>query len=121
MRRRYALDIPIHIMRHEKNQGLGATIRDGLRTAALLCSPHDVIVAMDADNTHTPGLIRSMVRLIREGSDVVIASRYQPGSYIRGVPFHRNLISFGAQSAVQDRLSDPRGPGLHLRLPRLPR
>ena len=95
--RRYALDIPIHIVRHEKNQGLGATIRDGLRTAALLCSPHDVIVAMDADNTHTPGLIRSMVRLIREGSDVVIASRYQPGSFIRGVPFHRNLISFGAR------------------------
>jgi dolichol-phosphate mannosyltransferase len=95
--RRYAGDLPIHIVRHEVNQGLGATIRDGLRTASLICSPQDIVVAMDADNTHTPGLIRSMVRLIREGNDVVIASRYQPGSYIRGVPFHRNLLSFGAR------------------------
>lgn len=95
--RRYADDLPMHIVRHEHNQGLGATIRDGLRAATLLCSPQDIVVAMDADNTHTPGLIRGMVRLIREGNDVVIASRYQPGSYIRGVPFHRNLLSLGAR------------------------
>lgn len=95
--RRYADLLPIRVVRHEVNQGLGATIRDGLRAASTLCSPHDIVVAMDADNTHTPGLIRSMVRLIREGNDVVIASRYQPGSYIRGVPFHRNLLSLGAR------------------------
>ena len=117
---RYATDIPISIQRHEKNQGLGATIRDRLRTAAMLCSSNDIVVAMDADNTHTPGLIRSMVRLIREGNDVVIASPYQPGSYIRGVPFHRNCLSFSA-SAVQDLVPDPRGQGLHLRLPPLSR
>jgi dolichol-phosphate mannosyltransferase len=56
---------------------------------------------MDADNTHTPGLIRNMIRVVREGADVVIASRYQSGSYIRGVPLHRKLLSLGARAMFQ--------------------
>ena len=32
---------------------------------------------------------------IREGADVVIASRYQPGAQIIGVPRHRQLMSNG--------------------------
>jgi dolichol-phosphate mannosyltransferase len=95
--RDYAQYMPIRVEQHKRNQGLGATIRDGLQTASSVCSDRDIVIAMDADNTHTPGLIRSMVRLIKEGNDVVIASRYQPGSYIRGVPLHRNVLSFGAR------------------------
>ncbi|MFO0946355.1 MAG: glycosyltransferase [Planctomycetota bacterium] len=98
---RYARSIPLHLERHGKNQGLGATIRDGLRVAATRCSPGDIVVAMDADNTHTPGLIRSMVRLIHEGNDVVIASRYQPGSYIRGLSWFRRFLSFAARVLFQ--------------------
>jgi dolichol-phosphate mannosyltransferase len=51
---------------------------------------------MDADDTHTPGLILRMVRHITEGCDVVIASRYQPGSRTIGVPWSRRLLSYGA-------------------------
>jgi len=92
----YARFMPIRIERHEANQGLGATIRGGLKVASAACRDDDVVVAMDADNTHTPGLIRSMSRLIEEGSDVVIASRYRPGSYVRGVPLHRRVLSYVA-------------------------
>jgi dolichol-phosphate mannosyltransferase len=94
--RGYQGRLTIEIVEHEQNRGLGETIRDGLRYAAAACGPRDIVIAMDADNTHTPGLIRSMVRLVREGNDVVIASRYQRGAYIRGVPFHRQLLSLGA-------------------------
>jgi dolichol-phosphate mannosyltransferase len=93
--------MPLRFYRHEVNQGLGATIRDGLEIAVSRASPRDVIVAMDADNSHTPGLIRGMVRLIYEGNDVVIASRYRYGSYVRGVPFHRQLLSLGARLLFQ--------------------
>jgi dolichol-phosphate mannosyltransferase len=48
---------------------------------------------MDADLTHTPGLIASMVRMIHEGRDVVVASRYRPGSAVVGLALHRRLIS----------------------------
>jgi dolichol-phosphate mannosyltransferase len=84
------------IQRHEANLGLGATIRDGLVTAMRLAADNDIIVTMDADDTHSPGLILRMVSMVREGFDAVIASRYQKGSRIVGVPFHRRLLSSGA-------------------------
>lgn len=88
--------MPLILKSHAQNQGLGATIRDGLLAAVELASPGDVVITMDADDTHTPGLILRMVRLIREGFDVVIASRYQPGSRTIGVPWSRRLLSYGA-------------------------
>ena len=91
-----APQMPVRIERHEVNQGLGATIRDGLRAAADACGDRDIVVALDADNTHPPGLIGSMVRRIREGNDVVIASRYRPGARVMGVPAFRRFLSWGA-------------------------
>src|SRR5205085_4401972 len=77
--------LPITLYRHEKNQGLGPTIRDGLYYASKTASDNDIVITMDADETHTPGLILRMVRMIREGHDVVIASRYQPGARVYGL------------------------------------
>jgi len=90
----YAGRQPIHILRHQVNQGLGAALRDGLYHAAGIAGDRDIIVTMDADASHTPGLILRMIRMVREGHDVVIASRYQPGAVVRGVPFRRRLISW---------------------------
>jgi dolichol-phosphate mannosyltransferase len=53
----------------------------------------DIIVTMDSDNTHTPGLIAGMVRGIREGNDVMIASRFRPGARSLGVPLYRRLLT----------------------------
>jgi len=91
---RAALTQPVIVERHPANLGLGATIRDGLLKACELSQPKDVLVTLDADNSHTPELIQRLVRLIREGHDVVIASRYQPGSRVRGVPMLRRIISY---------------------------
>jgi dolichol-phosphate mannosyltransferase len=86
--------LPIHIEKHASNMGLGATIRDGLFTACQMAEPRDILVTLDADNSHTPELVLRMVRQIREGHDVVIASRYQRGSHVRGVPFLRRVLSY---------------------------
>lgn len=91
-----ATHYPMLIERHEINQGLGSTIRDGLLRAAAEADPSDVLVTLDADNTHTPDLIVRMVRMIREGHDVVIASRYQRGSVVRGVSLLRRFLSRAA-------------------------
>lgn len=98
---RYKSLLPLQIHRHECNQGLGATVRDGLQIAASHCGDRDIVVAMDADNTHLPGLIRRMTRRIHEGCDVVIASRYRAGAIVRGVPWHRRALSFGARVLFQ--------------------
>jgi dolichol-phosphate mannosyltransferase len=88
--------VPLTVLVHENNLGLGATMRDGFQYVANRCSTDDIVVAMDADNTHNPGLIPNMVNCISEGNDVVIASRYQNGSYIRGVSGLRQLLSLAA-------------------------
>ena len=93
---RCAAFMPIHLMEHQVNRGLGATIRDGLVAAANRAGDRDIIVTMDADDTHAPGLILRMVRMISEGHDVVIASRYRPGSRCVGVPASRQALSYVA-------------------------
>jgi dolichol-phosphate mannosyltransferase len=92
----YATMLPVRICAHPVNLGLGAAIRDGLQVAVQAARENDIIITMDADETHSPGLIMRMARMIQEGFDVVIASRYQAGSRVLGVPLLRRLMSFGA-------------------------
>jgi len=85
--------MPLERVDHETNRGLGEAVRTGLLRALEDAEDRDIIVTMDSDNTHTPGLIAGMVRGIREGNDVVIASRFRPGARIMGVPFYRRVLS----------------------------
>ena len=88
--------MPLHLLQHNTNRGLAAALRTGLSYVRERAEDSDVIVTMDSDNSHMPGLILAMVRKIREGADVVIASRFQPGSRVVGVPWNRQLLSWGA-------------------------
>jgi dolichol-phosphate mannosyltransferase len=81
---------------HAQNQGLAEALKSGLLEAVRQAGNRDIIITMDSDNTHTPGLIMRMVRMIREGHDVVIASRYRRGARVIGVPFPRRVLSYGA-------------------------
>lgn len=92
----HAPRMKLTVERHARNQGLGPTVRDGLRLAAQRAAPEDVIVVMDADDTHPAGLIPSMVRCIEEGNDVVIASRYRQGAHVAGLSPLRRAMSSGA-------------------------
>lgn len=85
--------LALTVLRHERNLGLGA----GLRTGIYWCLDHakddDVIVTLDADNTHPPALIPVLVSRVREGFDLAIASRYRGGSVVHGVPGYRRALS----------------------------
>jgi len=93
---RFGNEVPLEVVRHEKNQGLGATLRDGLNHVIGGLDDHDIVITMDADDSHVPGLIPRMCRRVREGHDVVIASRFRPGARVYGVPLMRQLFSLGA-------------------------
>jgi len=90
-----ASELPIEVLRNEKNLGLDGTFMRGVRRAAETADDDDIIVCMDADNTHLPSQILRMARNIEEGRDVVIASRYQYGAVVRGVPRFRRFLSGG--------------------------
>ncbi len=85
--------VPLLALRHAHNQGLGPTIRDGLLRATEVAAAEDIIVSMDADGSHDPALVPEMVRMINEGCDVVIASRYQPNARVFGLAWHRRIFS----------------------------
>jgi dolichol-phosphate mannosyltransferase len=92
----WAERLPLVVVPHAVNQGLGAALRDGLAAAVARAGARDVVVTMDADDTHPPGLIARLLDHIDAGHDVVIASRYRPGSRVCGVPQMRRVMSNGA-------------------------
>jgi dolichol-phosphate mannosyltransferase len=88
--------LPLTILRHDTNMGLGRTVRDGLCAAATEADPQDVVVTMDADETHPTSFIGDLLDKLEQGADVAIASRFQPGAKVTGVPASRRLFSRGA-------------------------
>ncbi|HBB35145.1 MAG TPA: hypothetical protein DC064_25985 [Cyanobacteria bacterium UBA9273] len=92
----YAQSLPLDIVYHKINRGLGESIRDLFEYAADICQPADIIVRMDCDDTHEPQFIPSLIAKISEGYDVVIASRFRPGGGQLGVSKYRAFISYGA-------------------------
>lgn len=78
---------------HPHNMGLAAALRTGLGYVASAAQSDDIVVIMDADNTHDPALIPHMMQRIDAGFDVVIASRFRPGAHVVGVPLVRQFLS----------------------------
>jgi dolichol-phosphate mannosyltransferase len=92
----FAQRMPITILDHGVNKGLGAAMLTGLEYAARTAGPDDIVVAMDADNTHDPALMDAIAAQIGAGADVVIASRYQKGGEELGLTAVRKVLSRGA-------------------------
>jgi dolichol-phosphate mannosyltransferase len=97
----------VELIEHPENRGLAEAIRTGLTACLDGADGRDIILTMDADNSHLPGLIPSMVRKIAEGHDVVIASRYQRGARVIGLSPARELLSFGASLMFRALLPIP--------------
>lgn len=102
-----ATRLPIDVVVHEQNRGLAAALRTGLEYACARAAPDDVIVTMDADNTHDPAQIPQMLQAIAGGTDLVVASRYVRGARQVGVPIHRVLLSAGVGWLLRVRFGLP--------------
>jgi dolichol-phosphate mannosyltransferase len=93
--------LPLQVIDHGQNKGLGEALRSGLSKAGHLCGPEDIIITMDADNTHPPELIPTLLAKIDSGCDLAIASRYVSGAEEVGLSFHRKLLSRAASSLLK--------------------
>lgn len=86
--------LALELVRHPENRGLGGALWSGLLRAATVAADDDILVTMDADDTHDPAYIPAIRDAIRDrGLDVVVASRYAHGGHEFGVPPARRLLS----------------------------
>jgi dolichol-phosphate mannosyltransferase len=87
-----AAEYPVTLLRHERNKGLGEALKTGLIHVAAHGRADDLLLTMDADDTHDPALVFPMREKIIN-NDIVIASRYCPGGVQTGVGAVRALLS----------------------------
>lgn len=89
----------IKILNHEENKGLGGALMTGFTYA--LNGPsvnpeQDILITLDADNTHPADRIPLLLQKMREGTDLAIASRYVIGAQQVGLSHFRKVLSWGA-------------------------
>ena len=91
--------LDLKLITFEKNRGVGEVFREGFTfiTNDSRSPGDDVCVVLDSDNTQDPRLMPEMVRRIRNGDDVVIASRFAKGGRMVGCPWARQLFSYGVR------------------------
>lgn len=90
------LGVKTHLIKGGANKGLGHALLYLVEYCADTASPEDMVIIMDADATHNPEHIHRMSGYIKDGFDVVIASRYTPYSRVKGLKFYRRVLSNAA-------------------------
>jgi len=101
---RMASDDPaVHVLHRSGKQGLGKAYVAGFGWA--LDRGYDVVVEMDADGSHQPEELPRLLDALVERSggrgpaaDLVIGSRWVPGGSVVHWPWHRELLSRGANT-----------------------
>jgi dolichol-phosphate mannosyltransferase len=94
--------MPVHLVRHPYNMGLGRAIQTGLTEARKFGG---IVVTMDADNSHDPAYIEQMIEQFESKDvDLVICSRYQKGSRVVGLNAFRRFLSFGCFMTMKSLL-----------------
>jgi dolichol-phosphate mannosyltransferase len=88
----------VRVLNRHGIRGLGRSYIDGLKLA--IDEPVDVICQMDADLSHDPAQLPSLIAATAR-ADVVIGSRYVPGGKIVNWPFRRRLLSRFANMYVR--------------------
>ncbi len=83
----------VHLLARPAKSGLGSAYRDGFAWG--LERGYDAFVEMDADFSHDPSALGSILEPLARGYDVSIGSRYMPGGSIPNWAWHRELLSRG--------------------------
>jgi len=93
--------LPVAIVRHAVNRGLGTAINSGLRAALGESLDDDAIVTLEADNTSDLSDLPAMLERFYAGDDIVLASVYAPGGRILGVAPWRLAASKGVSNVFR--------------------
>ncbi|MDR6972475.1 polyprenol monophosphomannose synthase [Leifsonia shinshuensis] len=104
-----ATDANVHVMHRSGKEGLGAAYRAGMTWG--LDAGFGAIVEMDADGSHQPEQLPSLLAALRgvdrPGADVVLGSRWVEGGGVVNWPARRRAISRGGSAYSRIALGLP--------------
>jgi len=81
----------VEVLRRPAKTGLGTAYRAGFTVG--VARGYDVLVQMDADLSHDPAALSSLLREVDHGADLVVGSRYVPGGSVPHWPWFRRALS----------------------------
>jgi dolichol-phosphate mannosyltransferase len=81
----------IDVLRRPAKQGLGTAYRAGF--AIGLEKGYEALVQIDADLSHDPAVLPTLLKEVESGADLAIGSRYVPGGEIPHWPWFRRALS----------------------------
>jgi glycosyltransferase involved in cell wall biosynthesis len=85
-----ATDDHVHVLHRTRKQGLGTAYREGFAWG--LSRGYDVFCEMDADGSHQPEALPTLLERLRS-ADLVIGSRWVPGGRVENWSRGRQLLS----------------------------
>ena len=89
-----ATELPdVHLLARTSKSGLGSAYRAGFAWG--LERGYDACIEIDADFSHDPAALPTLVAPLDEGFDLAIGSRYVEGGSIPNWAWHRHLLSRG--------------------------
>ena len=89
----------LFLLDRKEKQGLGPAYLDGFSWA--LENNYNIIFEMDADHSHDPKEITKMIKILQDGYDLVVGSRYKDGINVLNWPLGRILLSYTASIYVR--------------------
>ncbi|TSC63370.1 MAG: Glycosyltransferases involved in cell wall bioproteini [Parcubacteria group bacterium Gr01-1014_106] len=96
----------LFLLLRSTNRGFAHSYRDGFRTA-LLNDRFEAVVTMDADFSHEPKELPTLIGLLEAGADVAVGSRHAQGGRFPGIALWRRILSRFANRYVRWILGTP--------------
>jgi dolichol-phosphate mannosyltransferase len=89
----------VSVMHRTGARGLGRSYLDGFRTA--VASNADYVCQMDADLSHDPAFLPSLIASAAAGAGLTIGSRYLRGGRVENWPWRRKMLSAFANTYIR--------------------
>ena len=97
-------DAAVRVLHRTSKEGLGAAYLAGFAWA--LDRGYDVLVEMDADGSHRPEQLPTLLAALAD-ADVVLGSRWVRGGSVVNWPLHRKVLSLGGNLYTRVLLGMP--------------
>ena len=97
----YKDSIPVEVISHYPNKGVTETFIVGFERALRIAEIDDIIITKEADNTSDLGILEAMIKKVKDGKDVVLASCYAREGKVLNTTRFRFILSYSANKVLK--------------------